>query len=199
MNHGRQNPDSATRVHRLWRTHPYLWAVSASLEGSVGLGSAHGAAELRGIVSCGRPDGRIARAVCRCAPVGCRPVTLLAEELAMQIMKRTRLLVAALGIFGASTVQAQGGIGLGYTDISGVVGLGGIGEASRSRWTVREDHQRCPTSVTVCSADGWGGLVLVSVELQLDVHRLVWRGTTTSRWKTRSSIHSSGWDSATTS
>ena len=50
----------------------------------------------------------------------------------MRVFKRLPTAIAALGLLAISSgvVRAQGGIAKGYSDIAGVLGIGGIGEAS---------------------------------------------------------------------
>ena len=50
----------------------------------------------------------------------------------MRVFKRLPTAIAALGLLAISSgvVHAQGGIAKGYSDIAGVLGIGGIGEAS---------------------------------------------------------------------
>ena len=50
----------------------------------------------------------------------------------MRVLNRLPTAIAALGLLAISSgeVRAQGGIAKGYSDIAGVLGIGGIGEAS---------------------------------------------------------------------
>jgi len=50
----------------------------------------------------------------------------------MRVFKRLPTAIAALGLLAISSgvVRAQGGIAKGYSDVAGVLGIGGIGEAS---------------------------------------------------------------------